>query len=49
MSEPQPSTSGYNKANRNSKGSNYKKEESYCTKQLKWDKTILDTLVSNFC
>ncbi|XP_068985693.1 anillin-like isoform X1 [Bombus flavifrons] len=44
ISEPQPSTSGYSKANRNSKDSNYKKEESHCTKQLKWDKTILDTL-----
>ncbi|KAK9308638.1 hypothetical protein QLX08_001483 [Tetragonisca angustula] len=41
--EPQPSTSGYNKGNRYSKGTNSKKEQS-STKQLKWDKTILETL-----
>ncbi|XP_017761965.1 PREDICTED: actin-binding protein anillin-like [Eufriesea mexicana] len=43
-SEPQPSTSGYNKGSRNSKGTYSKKEESCSTKQLKWDKTILETL-----
>ncbi|CAK9825438.1 scra [Anthophora retusa] len=43
-SEPQPSTSGYNKANRNSKGANSKKEEQYSAKQLKWDKTTLESL-----
>ncbi|KOX76275.1 Actin-binding protein anillin [Melipona quadrifasciata] len=41
--EPQPSTSGYNKGNRYSKDINSKKEQS-STKQLKWDKTILETL-----
>ncbi|XP_043524483.1 anillin isoform X1 [Frieseomelitta varia] len=41
--EPQPSTSGYNKGNRYSKGTSSKKEQSP-TKQLKWDKTILETL-----
>ncbi|CAD1474932.1 unnamed protein product, partial [Heterotrigona itama] len=41
--EPQPSTSGYNKGNRYSKGTNSKKEQP-STKQLKWDKTILETL-----
>lgn len=44
--EPQPSTSGYIKGNNNSKGIYFKKEESCSTKQLKWDKTILETLVS---
>ncbi|XP_076387570.1 anillin isoform X2 [Megachile rotundata] len=45
-SEPQPSTSGYNKENRNSKGSSSKKEEVYHTKQLKWDKSTLESLES---
>lgn len=44
--EPQPSTSGYIKGNNNSKSIYFKKEESCSTKQLKWDKTILETLVS---
>lgn len=48
--EPQPSTSGYIKGNNNSKDIYFKKEESLkeicSTKQLKWDKTILETLVS---
>ncbi|XP_076748828.1 anillin-like isoform X2 [Xylocopa sonorina] len=46
ISEPQPSTSGYNKGNRNSKGSYSKKEEPCSTKQLKWNKTTLETLES---
>lgn len=46
-SEPQPGTSGYNRGNRNSKGYNSKKEDSPSGKQLKWDKTILQTLVGN--
>lgn len=44
--EPQPSTSGYIKENNNSKDIYFKKEELCSTKQLKWDKTILETLVS---
>ncbi|KOC69784.1 Actin-binding protein anillin [Habropoda laboriosa] len=43
-SEPQPSTSGYNKANRNSKGATCKEEELCSAKQLKWDKTTLESL-----
>ncbi|XP_015438759.1 PREDICTED: actin-binding protein anillin-like [Dufourea novaeangliae] len=43
-SEPQPSTSGYNKGIRNSKGGSPKKCEPCSTKQLKWDKTVLETL-----
>ncbi|XP_053980703.1 anillin-like isoform X2 [Hylaeus volcanicus] len=42
-SEPQPSTSGYTRGNRNSKGCSPRKEDS-STKQLKWDKTVLETL-----
>lgn len=42
--EPQPSTSGYIKENNNSKDIYFKKEELCSTKQLKWDKTILETL-----
>ncbi|XP_076622147.1 anillin-like isoform X2 [Colletes latitarsis] len=43
-SEPQPSTSGYSKGNRNSKGISPRKDESCFTKQLKWDKNVLETL-----
>ncbi|XP_017877155.1 anillin isoform X3 [Ceratina calcarata] len=43
-SDPQPSTSGYNKGQRNSKGTCSKNEESSSTKHLKWDKTTLETL-----
>ncbi|KZC05380.1 Actin-binding protein anillin [Dufourea novaeangliae] len=44
VNEPQPSTSGYNKGIRNSKGGSPKKCEPCSTKQLKWDKTVLETL-----
>lgn len=47
-SEPQPSTSGYSQGNRNNRGVDSKKEEVSCTKQLKWDKSTLESLVSNF-
>ncbi|XP_076276786.1 anillin-like isoform X2 [Lasioglossum baleicum] len=42
--EPQPSTSGYKAGGRNSKGSSPKKNESCSAKQLKWEKTILQSL-----
>ncbi|XP_076380284.1 anillin-like isoform X2 [Megalopta genalis] len=44
ISEPQPSTSGYKSGGRNSKGCSPKKDEASSTKQLKWDKTVLQTL-----
>lgn len=46
ISEPQPSTSGYNKGNKNNKGVSPRKEEPCATKQLKWDKSALERLVS---
>lgn len=45
-SESQPSTSGYSRGNRNSKGISPRKDESCSTKHLKWDKAVLETLVS---
>ncbi|XP_076221746.1 anillin isoform X3 [Nomia melanderi] len=42
--EPQPSTSGYKTGTRNSKGASIKKDEPYSIKQLKWDKTVLESL-----
>ncbi|XP_076641319.1 anillin isoform X3 [Halictus rubicundus] len=42
--DSQPSTSGYKVGGRNSKGSSPKKNEPCSTKQMKWDKTILQTL-----
>ncbi|XP_076249759.1 anillin [Calliopsis andreniformis] len=44
VTEPQPSTSGYSKENKNNKGVSPRKDDSYTTKQLKWDKTVLETL-----
>ncbi|XP_076181276.1 anillin isoform X2 [Ptiloglossa arizonensis] len=43
-SESQPSTSGYSRGNRNSKGISPRKDESCSTKHLKWDKAVLETL-----
>ncbi|XP_078035336.1 anillin-like isoform X3 [Augochlora pura] len=44
ISEPQPSTSGYKSGGRCSKDCSPKKDEASSTKQLKWDKIVLQTL-----
>ncbi|XP_076664608.1 anillin isoform X2 [Andrena cerasifolii] len=44
-SEPQPSTSGYNKGNKHSAGAvSPRKEQACSTRQIKWDKATLETL-----
>lgn len=47
-SEPQPSTSGYNKS-ANSSHNEKRGKSGSPIKQLKWDKSILDCLVRHTC